>query len=104
MDLKNLRADSPPIPELLATAASLRMDALAARLPHLCAQRPAVGHRLQGVAREVPEDLPHAFRVGPSHQRLLWQVLFERVPVENLGAVAQEREGLAQRLAQVCLN
>ena len=31
MDLKNLRADSPPIPELLATAASLRMDALAAK-------------------------------------------------------------------------
>jgi putative nucleotidyltransferase-like protein len=31
VDLKNLRADSPPIPELLATAASLRMDALAAQ-------------------------------------------------------------------------
>src|ERR1700742_4373576 len=31
MELKNLRADSPPIPELLATAASRRMDALAAQ-------------------------------------------------------------------------
>src|SRR5215210_9437385 len=79
-------------------------DAAAGRPRHLRAERAPVGHRLQGVAREVPEDLPDALDVGHRDQGLPGQLLLEAVPVEQLGAVAQQREGLAQRLAQVGLG
>src|ERR1044072_5997294 len=79
-------------------------DATRGRAPHLCAERPAVGHRLQRIACEIPEDLPDSFGVGHRQHGLLGQVLFKLVPVEHLGAVAHEREGLAQGLAQVTLG
>src|SRR5215204_655766 len=79
-------------------------DAAARRTCHLRVERAPVGHRLQGVSREIPEDLPDALDVGHRDQWLLGQLLFKLVAVEQFGAVAQQREGLAQRLAQVGLG
>ena len=64
-------------------------------------ERAAVGHRLQSVSGEVPENLPQLRRIEAREQRFAGQVFDERVAPVGFVAVAQQRDDFAQRLAQI---
>ena len=70
-------------------------DAPVTRRVEFDAQPPAFGHGRERVAREIPEDLTQARRIGLRADGRVREILFDDVAVARLGAVAQERESFA---------
>ena len=57
-------------------------------------QAPAVGHRLESVGGQVPDDLPQLVLVGVHPDRVRRHLDLDHVVVGGLGAVAQQRGGV----------
>ena len=64
-------------------------------------QPPAVGHRLEAVGGQVPDDLPQLVLVGVDPHRIRRHLDLDDVVVGGLGALAQQRGGVLDRPAGV---